>query len=184
MRMFVAVRPPKPVLADLERYVEPRRDSDFTMRWTRPQSWHLTLAFLAEVADRQLDELVERLSDTATGVAGFELSLAGAGAFPNPARAKLLWAGVDGEVARLAALAGKVRSACSRSGVAVEGGQFRPHLTLARLNRPLDVTRWLRIFELYRSAPWPVAELVLYQSHLGGGPARYQVIEEFPLTVD
>ena len=151
MRMFVAVRPPKPVLEDLERFVEPRRDSDSAMRWTRPQAWHLTLAFMAEVADRQLDGLVERLSDTATAT-GFELSLAGAGAFPNPGRAKVMWTGVDGDVAQLAQLAGKVRSACSRSGVAVEGGEFRPHLTLARLARPMDVTRWLRIFELYRSA--------------------------------
>lgn len=182
MRAFVAVQPPESVLDDLERYVEPRRDADSTLRWTRPPAWHLTLAFMAELADRNVDELVERLAETTAAAADFELSLAGAGAFPNPGKAKVLWAGVDGEVAQLSHLAGNVRSACSRSGVAVEGGEFRPHLTLARLSRPMDITRWLRIFQLYRSEPWPVTELVLYQSHLGHGPARYQVVEEFPLA--
>ncbi|HTZ43670.1 MAG TPA: RNA 2',3'-cyclic phosphodiesterase [Jatrophihabitans sp.] len=181
MRMFVAVRPPDAVIEDLAEYVEPRRDVDSPLRWSRPEGWHVTLAFLPNVADRVLDELVERLTDTAATRPAFAMQLAGAGAFPNPARAKLLWAGVTGELGELARLAGNVRSAAGRAGTHVEGGEFRPHLTLARINRPLDVTRWLRVFDLYASASWQVAEIVLFHSQLGGGPARYRAVETFPL---
>lgn len=181
MRMFVAIRPPEAVLADLESYVEPRREVDSTLRWARPEQWHLTLAFMAEVADRSLDELVERLGDTAAAGNRFELSLVGAGAFPNPARAKVLWAGVGGAADQLSHLAGNVRSACARAGVVVEGGAYRPHLTLARLSRPIDVTRWLRVFDLYRSATWSAQDIVLYRSQLGTGPAQHHVVAEFPL---
>ena len=52
MRMFVAVRPPEPVLDDLADYVEPRRDVDSPLRWSRPEQWHVTLAFLPSVTDR------------------------------------------------------------------------------------------------------------------------------------
>ncbi len=181
MRMFVAIRLPEDVIDALDRFVEPRRDTDSTLRWARREQWHITLAFLPDVPDRALDHVIDRLGDTAAAAAGFKLSLAGAGAFPNPIKAKVLWSGVAGDVGRLTHLAGTVRSACSRGGVEVEGGEYRPHLTLARLNRPIDVTRWLRIFELFQSETWPVDSITLFQSHLGHGPARHQMIEEFPL---
>jgi RNA 2',3'-cyclic 3'-phosphodiesterase len=182
MRMFVAVRPPDAVLDDLADYVEPRRDVDSPLRWSRPEQWHVTLAFLPSVADRVLDGLVERLADTAAGRQPFELGLVGAGAFPDPARAKVLWAGVGGDTAALAHLAGNLRSAAGRAGTHVEGGEFHPHLTLARIGRPLDVTRWLRVFDLYASNSWQAAEVLLYHSQLGSGPARYTVVERFPLS--
>lgn len=181
MRMFVAVRPPEPVLDDLAGYVEPRRDVDSPLRWTRLEHWHVTLAFLPSVADRQLDGLIERLAETTAGRSTFQLALAGAGAFPNPARAKVLWAGVGGDLEPLGRLAGAVRAAAGRSGTHVEGGEFRPHLTLARIGRPLDVTRWLRVFALYASDSWQVEEVVLFHSQLGNGPARYTPVERFPL---
>jgi len=181
MRMFVAVRPPEPVIDDLDRYVEPRRESDSTLRWSRPEHWHVTLAFLPDVAERDLDELTERLADTGTAGAPFSLGLAGTGAFPNPAKAKVLWLGLTGQVDELAHLAGNVRSAAGRAGTQVEGGPYRPHLTLARIGQPLDVTRWLRIFQTYESPTWTADELVLYRSHLGHGPSRYEPVATLPL---
>jgi 2'-5' RNA ligase len=183
MRMFVAVQPPESVLADLAGFVEPRRDVDSPLRWSRPDQWHVTLAFLPAVAEGRLDGLTERLAETAGGRPRFGLQLAGAGAFPNPARARVLWAGLDGDLAELSQLAGNLRSAAGRAGIGVEGGEFRPHLTLARLGRPLDVTRWLRVFALYASARWQVGEVVLFSSQLGNGPARHTVVERFPLGV-
>jgi len=180
--MFVAVQPPQQVLDDLADYVEPRRDVDSPLRWRRPEQWHITLAFLPSVADRVLEELTERLTDTAASRPAFRMGLAGAGAFPNPARAKVLWAGINGDTGELSHLAGNLRSAAGRAGTTVEGGDFRPHLTLARINRPLDVTRWLRVFDLYASTSWQVREVLLFSSEIGGGPARYRVVERFRLA--
>src|SRR3954452_2566036 len=108
MRMSVAVRPPEPVLEDLADYVEPRRDVDSPLRWSRSEQWHVTLAFLPSVTERVLDDLTERLAGAAAGGQPFELGLVGAGAFPNPARAKVLWAGVGGNTEALAHLAGNL----------------------------------------------------------------------------
>jgi len=177
MRMFVAVQPPEQVLEDLAGFVEPRRDVDSPLRWSRPEQWHITLAFLPSVAEQKLDGLIERLAETAASRPSFDLRLAGAGAFPNPARARVFWAGLSGDLAELGHLAGNLRSAAGRAGTQVEGGEFRPHLTLARLGRPLDVTRWLRVFALYASAGWQVSEVLLFSSQLGGGPARHTVVD-------
>jgi len=188
MRMFVAVVPPQSVLESLEVFVRPRqdvpRDPAAPMRWTRPDQWHLTLAFMPHVDDSDLDELGERLTRAAARRHPFDLQLDGAGAFPNAAKAKVLFTDVRGDVEHLGQLAVGARAAASKSGIDVEGGKFHPHLTLARINRPFDVTKWLRIFDEYASDTWRVDEIELIESHLGEGPRgrpRYETREVFAL---
>ena len=87
--MFVAVVPPADVLEDLEEHVAPRREAA-PFRWTQPEGWHLTLAFMADVPDRALDDLVERLARAAARRTPVATRITGGGAFPNPARARAL----------------------------------------------------------------------------------------------
>lgn len=181
-RMFVAVMPPPEVVEDLAEYVEPRAERDSPLRWMPQQNWHLTLAFMSAVAERDLDELIERLAEAAGRRRPFELRLQGSGSFPDPARGKLLYTGVAGDTDRLEQLSAGARSAAVRAGVEVDGAKFRPHLTLARSNRPVEMTRWLRIFDLYAGPNWQVDEIALVQSELAPGGSRYQVREVFPLS--
>jgi 2'-5' RNA ligase len=183
--MFVAVVPPDEVRDELSDFLEPRQQADSTLRWTAPEQWHITLAFLPSVAERHLDEMVERLGRAAARRHSFPLELGGAGTFPNPARARALWAAVHGDTDHLSQLATGARAAAAKAGTEVDGGRFQPHLTLARLNRPLDLTKWLRIFDTYAGRPWQVTEVGLIESHLGEGPRRrprYETVESFPLT--
>ena len=207
MRMFVAVRLPEAVEEDLAQFLEPRQEAGVGssgLRWTR--QWHVTLAFMPEVADRHTDELIERLQRVAARRSPLVLRVAGAGAFPHAGRAKVLWAGVrhegeaTGEYAgepageypgehergheELARLAAGARAAAAKSGIEVAGGRFRPHLTLARLRRPGDVTGWLRVLDAYAGPPWQAREVALIASHLGQGPdgrPRHEVLETFEL---
>ncbi|HEX8095390.1 RNA 2',3'-cyclic phosphodiesterase [Jatrophihabitans sp.] len=183
MRMFVAVVPPLEVVEDLAGFVEPRQERDSPLRWSSQEQWHLTLAFLPSVADRDLDELVERLAEVAGRREEFELRLQGAGSFPNPAQGKVLWTGVAGDTEPLERLSASSRSAAVRAGTEVDGSKFRPHVTLARANRPVELTRWLRVFDLYTGPSWQVEEIALIQSQLGHGRPHYQVHEVFPLGV-
>lgn len=184
MRMFLAVQPPLEVLEHLSEYLEPRRERDSPLRWSSTEQWHVTLAFLPSVAERSLDELLERLGTAAGRRHKFDLTTSGAGAFPNPAAAKVLWAGVTGDTDELGRLATNARAGAGKAGVEVEGGPFRPHLTLARVAQPLDVTRWLRVLDLYSGPSWQVDEVTLFQSYLGQGPrtrARHEIVETFEL---
>jgi RNA 2',3'-cyclic 3'-phosphodiesterase len=186
MRMFVAVVPPPEALEDLAAFLGPRQDAEMCFRWTVPEQWHLTLAFMPEVADRHLDDLISRLERAAARRTAFAVSLIGAGAFPDPARAKVLYAGVEAGPAReeLRRLATGARSAANKSGAEASGGRFHPHVTLARIGKPAEVTRWLRVLNTYRGPEWPVEEVALLESHLGEGPRnrpRHEVVEWFSL---
>jgi len=184
--MFVAVIPPADVREDLEEFLAPRREAA-PFRWTTPDSWHLTLAFMAEVPDRALDDLVVRLGRAAARRTPMTLTLAGGGAFPRVSRAKVLFAAVDGtdeamEELRRASVG--ARAAANKAGAPADGARFRGHLTLARLNRPVEATRWLRVLSSYRSREFLVDEVALVESHLGEGPRkrpRYVVAETFAL---
>ncbi|NUS51949.1 MAG: RNA 2',3'-cyclic phosphodiesterase, partial [Nocardioidaceae bacterium] len=66
MRMFTALVPPTDAVEDLAAFLGPRQEAGQDLRWTTPEQWHLTLAFMAEVADRHLDDLVARLTRAAT----------------------------------------------------------------------------------------------------------------------
>jgi 2'-5' RNA ligase len=184
--MFAALVPPDDVVEDLEEFLAPRQEAEPGFRWTTPEQWHVTLAFMGSVADRSLDDLVERLGRAAARRTPLELTVAGGGAFPDPARAKVLYAGIDsaGRDADLRHLAVGTRAAATKAGADAEGGRFHPHLTLARLGRPTEATRWIRVLEAYRGPTWTATEVTLIESHLGEGPRRrprYEVVGTFPL---
>jgi len=186
MRMFVALVPPPAALDHLDDFLAPRREAGPDLRWTVPDQWHLTLAFMAEVADRHLDDLVERLGRAAARRTPFPVTLAGGGAFPDPVRAKVLFARVETDGPELGRLATGVRAAAGKAGAAADGGRFHPHVTLARAGRPVEATRWLRVLDAYRGETWPAEEVALVASYLGEGPRRrprHEVVDTFPLAV-
>lgn len=185
-RMFVALLPPEDVVEDLEELVAPRREvrvEGRPLRWSAPEQWHVTLAFLPAVPDRALDDLVERLATAAARTEPFDVWLSGGGGFPDLAAGRVLWTAAQ-PAAELAALSVRARNAAVVSGVEVDGAQFRPHLTLARSSRPVELTRWYRVLEPYRSPLWPATHLALVASYLGQGPRgrpRYDVLAELPV---
>ena len=171
--MFAALVPPEHVVEHLAEFLAPRQEAEPGFRWTVPEQWHVTLAFMGNVPDRSLDDLVERLGRAATRRAPLDLTLVGGGAFPNPARAKVLYVAVDadGREAELRHLAVGARAAATKAGADAEGGRFHPHVTLARIGRPAEATRWLRVLDAYRGPTWRATEVTLIESHLGEGPA-------------
>jgi 2'-5' RNA ligase len=185
--MFVAVVPPEDVVEHLEEFLAPRREAG-PFRWTVPEQWHLTLAFSANVPDRSYDDLVARLTRAAAKRRPMEARIAGGGAFPNVGRAKVLFAGIkqegetDGEELRRAATG--ARAALAKAGAEVDGQRFRAHLTLGRMGRPVEATKWVRLLDGYAGPSWQIEELALVASHLGEGPRRrprHEVVETFTL---
>ncbi len=186
MRLFVALTPPDVALEHLAEFLAPRQEAESGFRWTAWEQWHVTLAFMPQVAQRHLDDLLARLERAAARRTCFPVTIAGGGAFPNAARAKVLYAGVDAaeQQEELRRLATGARAAASKAGADTAGGRFHAHLTLARLGRPADVTRWIRVLDSYRGPSWEAGEITLVESHLGEGPRRrprYQVVDSFGL---
>jgi 2'-5' RNA ligase len=187
MRMFVALRPPTDAVDHLDEFLDVRRAAA-GFRWAPVEQFHVTLAFLADVPDRTLDDLMARLTRAAARRTAFATTIAGGGAFPNAARARVVWAGLDLDEhgrTELSRLATGARAAANRAGVPVDGQRFRAHLTVARLGQPQDVTSWVRLLDSYRGLTWTAGHIALVASYLGEDPRgrpRYETVEEFALT--
>lgn len=184
--MFVAVVPPDDALDHLDEFLDRRRGAaDF--RWSARDQLHLTLAFLAEVPDRALDDLLDRLERAAERRTPIRTTITGGGAFPSVGRGRVLWAGLDLDQAgrtELSRLATGARAAASKAGVAVDGARFKPHVTVARLKHPEETSSWVRLLDEYRGPAWAVEEVRLIASYLGEGPRnrpRHEHVASFPL---
>ena len=186
-RMFVALVPPEEVVADLDAFLEPRRDSG-PFRWALAEQFHVTLSFLAAVEDRHLDELVERLERAGARRTSFDTRITGGGAFPDAGRARVVWAGLELDeqgATELDRLATGARAAATRTGITVDGRRFRPHITIARLARPAEVSNWVRLLDSYAGPSWTADRVRLVASHLGegmGNRPRYETVTEIALS--
>jgi 2'-5' RNA ligase len=183
--LFVAVTPPAEVLSDLDTAVATARagrDGRGDLRWTGPEDWHVTLAFLGEVPGPVAGRLAPGLERAAARHRPFSLALSGAGAFSAPARARVVWCGLGGDRSALAALAASVAAGATRAGAAPPdaGRPFRAHLTLARARTPADVRDLVTALGPYTGRPWRVEHIELIESRLGGHP-RYTTVGRWPL---
>jgi 2'-5' RNA ligase len=139
---------------------------------------HLTLAFLGEVADPE--PFARALATAVAGTAPMTLRIAGGGAFPRPDRARVLWAGVEGDVDALARLARLTRRTARQQRIDVERKPYVPHVTVARLRgRPRDATVAVDALRDVRTEPWEVTAVTVYRSHLGPAP-RYEAVATCP----
>ncbi len=179
--MFTALVPPPTVLGPLEEFVEPRREADPAVRWLPTDNWHLTTAFMESVPQRHLDRVLAGLAEVAGRTAPLDVTLGGAGCFPDPSRARVLYLAATPADA-LERLSASCRQAVAHAGVEVDGARFVPHLTLARMRRPVEATRWLRILDEAPTSTWRAGELILIESHLRDMTNRYEVVERFRLT--
>jgi 2'-5' RNA ligase len=183
-RLFFAVPVPGASRAPLEAVLPEVARALPGARIVTAAGWHLTLAFLGQVRPESAAEVV-RVGETAVaGVPVAHLRLEGAGGFPTPRRARVLWAGVGGEVEVLATLARTLAEQCRLAGLRYEDREPHPHLTLARLQKPMPLpasTLELITAATAASPPWKARELCCYRSILSRSGARYQVIRTFPL---
>jgi len=182
VRLFVAIVPPDGVLVELAKAVEPLRSANPELRWTGPEDWHLTLAFLGEVAEDVLPELMIRTERAAQRHPAQQIAVRGAGAFPKAARARVVWAGIS-TTSGLGPLAASVAAGARRAGAPPpdEGRRYRAHLTLARCRRQAaDVSGVTATLAGFEGTPWTAADIRLIRSNLHGSP-RYAELGRWPL---
>jgi len=134
VRSFVAIDLPAGVRAELtslEEKLKARRHP--FVKWVDPESMHLTLKFLGNVAADSIPQIVGAVSGVAPMHSPFKLQVADTGAFPNWQRPQVVWVGVGGELDRLNSLQKGLESVLSPLGFPPESRPFSAHLTLGRL---------------------------------------------------
>ncbi len=144
--MFIAISLPEDVRAALGQVTDrlAAQAPSRTVRWVKPELMHVTLRFLGDTAVSLIPTITAELDRVCVQQQPFNLVVSGLGCFPNSNRPRVIWAGLQGDLAQANALAAAVNAFLSPLGWEVEKRPFRPHLTLGRVNdsRKLQGLDW------------------------------------------
>ena len=189
LRAFVALTPDPPWTLALAR-IQARLSSapgGQQIRWVKPAQIHLTLRFLGQISPAQSREAIAHLQLAGPKFTPFPLELGALDCFPNPRRPRIIWIGLQGDLATLLALQHSIAQTLSGLGDHQEDKPFQPHLTLGRVkpgsHRPEPVGDLLRHASLPRLLPWQVRSVQLMRSELNPGGAVHSVLFTQPLGV-
>lgn len=182
----MAFEPPAGVLAELEAAVAPLRPMWPELRWASMDRWHVTLAFLGEVDEAKLDDLLARIGRAASRHLSQDVRIGRGGAFPSARRARVLCAHIEGErqaMEGLSALAASVAAGARRAGAPPpdEARRYRPHLTLARCKQPADLAELAGSMSTFAGSAWATSHVRLVHSLLGPRP-RYETLASWRLS--
>ena len=184
MRLFIATSFPPEVLRDLNDRVAQLRPRLPAASWVRPETQHLTLAFLGEHKDAILDQLEAPLQSACAKIRAFDATITGCGFFPNPRHARVGWMGLDPE-ANFVEAANVVRGVVTAQGLTLDGAEFKPHLTLLRVRDPwppASIDLYCRSLRDYRSTTFPVDRITLFSSQLSPKGAIHTAQATFSLA--
>lgn len=190
LRSFIALILPQALHDALQVVCEDlkRELSGVPLRWVATENIHLTLKFLGDVTDEQVELVSNQLRSFAAESAPIELTLTELGAFPSLRKPLVVWAGVTAPPA-LVELNAKVEAAMQALGFEAEPRPFLPHLTLARLQRSARFADPHRVGDLIAAAHLQPASgvadtLTLFRSQLKPGGAVYNPLHQFKLSGD
>ena len=186
LRLFVAAEVPDSLKAAVSSILSRFAGSMPSARWARPDGFHLTLKFLGATPAARVAAIGEALSARAEISSPFDLVTGPPGLFGSPNRPRVLWIGLEGDLDAAERLSSGLEASMEGLGFARENRPFKPHLTLARFDTkrravlPPDLLA--SAAEEISGIPMGVGEIVLVQSLLGAGGARYVPLNRWSLA--
>lgn len=181
MRLFIGIPLATAPADDLVAIVHQLRakEQGDNLRWSAPESWHITLQFLGSTTPQQYECVRNHLRGR--HYPAFEIQL---GPFDTFDRAGVLFVAVH-LTPQLLALQQSVTAGTAHCGFTPEDRPYRPHITLAR-RKGRSGGRDLRALKLQIKPPklrsFVAEALILYESVPTPGGSRYEVRERFPFV--
>jgi 2'-5' RNA ligase len=180
MRLFVGIPLAIPVIQELEKISLRYRSDGDGLRWSTPESWHITLQFLGNTSQTQYECVVARLRELHS--ASLPIQLEEMGFFD---RAGIFFADVALSP-ELLALQQRVTAATDPCGFIPEDHPFRPHITLARSKGRRKATGLEILKAKIRHPPkfsrFVAEEFLLYESFTRPTGSQYETRERFRLA--
>ena len=181
MRCFVALPLSNKIVNGLNEIQNGLSKSGFKLRWVKPENIHLTIAFMGEITQEQVDKIGIGLEEIAKDFQPFEIVIGKLGAFASPKNARVVWVGCREENGLLRNLQKAVVKMIKAENIPLESKKFHPHLTLGRANPPI---KKLAVPEnIWNCSPGilNVTEINIYQSNLSSDGASYSILKSVPI---
>ena len=175
--MFIAIPLSAQATSELSALSMQLRSGNDSLRWSAPESWHITLQFLGNISQDQYTCIVSRLDDL--HLPNISITLGSFGFFE---RAGIFYVDVR-NTERLTTLQQAITAATGPCGCIAENRPYHPHITLARSKGKRGIHDMASLKARIPHTP-PFTSFVpenflLYESFTGPSGARYEIRERF-----
>lgn len=177
MRVFTAIDiQDREILLKLE---EMQEELDYGFNNVESGKMHITLQFFQDVADDEVNEIIEAMKDVDKNP--FSLKIKGAGVFPSKDYIRVVWAGIESEDIH------EFKQQVSEHPVSSDNNyDFHPHVTLARVDKisrkdKKEFRKKLEEYEEERIGEIEVNCIKLFESVQTENGNEYRLLEKVEL---
>ncbi len=142
------------------------------------ENLHLTLHFFPHLSGEEVEKIRQNVPTVLKGFSPFAFSIADIGAFPDFARPRVLWLGVQEGKNLVIEIKRSLDGILKQIPIFFDEKVFHPHITVARLKNGKIRKEDLPVWEEQKEN---AEVLKFYQSMLTPAGPVYQILAEFPL---
>ena len=128
------------------------------IKWVDPDSMHITLCFLGDTKDDNIPNLKNEIEKAVSLFPPIKLSFRGCGVFKNLRDPRVIWFGLENNWI-FKDLKKYLDETIEPFGFIPEKRDFRPHLTMARIKRIMDISALEDLIEEYKEEQVQVTEI-------------------------
>ena len=181
IRAFYAINLNDEIRAAMQHVIDELRSLEWSqyVRWTPVNNLHITMRFLGNVTDSQLQQMNSALSAKLKNNKPFSIEFKEPRLFPHFRKPKVV-AMLIPHNDTLGQLAEILEQCAIDAGLEAQARQFKAHLTLGRCNKSFP--KRIKIDPMPLSLNLPVNSVSLYQSILSESGPTYIELKTFPLS--
>ena len=149
MRLFIAAELPDEIKKNIAKLIGELKTTDAAVKWVEANNLHLTLKFMGNVADKEIDKWIDWTKKKVGGSGGgFRLKLEGMGTFPEGKHPRVVWVGGSNGSKNLRTTA-----------EALEEAEFVSHVTIGRIKEHKGVDKLKGKIVGYKDAKFGEAKI-------------------------
>lgn len=178
MRCFIAIDLPEEVKRELTKIQKQLESVNLKAKFVKPEQIHITLKFLGEISDNQINKIKEILKQIK--FEPFKVRLNNLGVFPIQQFIRVIWVDILPKE-KLMELQQKIESVLDGQGIKKDERNFETHLTLARVKFVKDKEALISRLNEIKIKPleFEIRDFVLKKSTLTKEGPVYEDILEF-----
>jgi RNA 2',3'-cyclic 3'-phosphodiesterase len=187
MRAFIAVELPQEIKDSLSRLQGQLKKSGADVKWIEPNNIHLTLKFLGEIDEKQLEKIIRIIEDTVKDKNAFHARISSIGAFPKINYPRVIWVAIDKGDNEAKQTAKELEEKIAKIGIPRENKAFSSHITIGRTRSTINRERLVKDLSALENnlantdLEFIVAKITLFKSALTPNGPIYESLKEASL---
>lgn len=182
MRTFISFELPEEVKAEIFKRFDNLKNSGIVIgNFVEKENLHLTLKFLGNISEEELNKIQEKLSEI--DFPNFEIETGEIGFFPSNEYVKIIWVGLNSD--NILKLKKIIDDKMGEIGLPLDNKKFSSHITVARIKKMKNKDEFLkRINDLnFKKYKFKANNFSLIKSELMRDGPIYKLIKKFDFKI-